>query len=112
MDGRGGVRGRLALPGSTNVERAEKTSRILDVKYFILVPKYHDNGSSIDDPQWSSVLRSVSGFEMFRKRHHGITPERGVGFLILDRLQIQLNEVGTTIHDTYIAVQPDSTRRR
>lgn len=67
------------------LERADKTSRILDVKYFMLLPKMQDVGTPLDDLQWSAVLRSVSGFEMFRKRHHGITPERVVGFLVLDR---------------------------
>ncbi len=68
------------------LERADKTSRILDVKYFTLLPSIEDVGTPMDDLQWSAVLRSVSGFEMFRKRHHGITPKRVVGFLILDRL--------------------------
>jgi len=68
------------------LERADKTSRILDVKYFTLLPSVHDVGTPIDDLQWSAVLRSVSGFEMYRKRHHGITPKRVVGFLVLDRL--------------------------
>jgi uncharacterized alpha-E superfamily protein len=68
------------------LERADKTSRILDVKYFTLLPNIEDVGTPIDDLQWSAVLRSVSGFEMYRKRHHGITPKRVAGFLILDRL--------------------------
>ncbi|TWU24546.1 alpha-E domain-containing protein [Bythopirellula polymerisocia] len=67
------------------LERADKTSRILDVKYFTLLPSVADVGTPIDDLQWSAVLRSVSGFEMFRRRHHGITPKRVVGFLVLDR---------------------------
>ena len=68
------------------LERADKTSRIVDVKYYYLLPQVEDVGTPLDDLHWSAVLRSVSGFEMFRKRHHGITPERVVGFLILDRL--------------------------
>ena len=67
------------------LERADKTSRILDVKYFTLLPSVSDVGTPVDDLQWSAVLRSVSGFEMYRKRHHGITPKRVVGFLVLDR---------------------------
>jgi len=67
------------------LERADKTSRILDVKYYMLLPTIHDVGTPTDDLQWSAVLRSVSGFEMFRKRHGTITPERVVGFLVLDR---------------------------
>ncbi len=68
------------------LERADKTSRILDVKYYILLPSVSDVGSPIDDLQWSAVLRSVSGLEMFRRRHGEVTPERVVGFLVLDRL--------------------------
>lgn len=67
------------------IERADKTSRILDVKYFTLLPKVEDVGTTIDDLQWSAVLRSVSGFEMFRKRYHAITIRRIIEFLILDR---------------------------
>jgi uncharacterized alpha-E superfamily protein len=66
------------------LERADKTSRILDVKYFTLLPDVSDVGTTIDDLLWSAVLRSVSGFEMFRKRYHTITIERVVDFLILD----------------------------
>ncbi|MEX0728318.1 MAG: alpha-E domain-containing protein [Planctomycetaceae bacterium] len=67
------------------LERADKTSRILDVKYFILLPSVSDVGTPIDDLQWSAVLRSVSGLEMYRQQYHGITPERVVEFLTLNR---------------------------
>jgi uncharacterized alpha-E superfamily protein len=68
----------------TLLERADKTSRILDVKYFILLPSLHDVGTPYDDVQWSAVLKSVSGFEMYRKRYGRISPERIVEFLLLD----------------------------
>jgi uncharacterized alpha-E superfamily protein len=68
----------------TLLERADKTSRILDVKYFILLPSVNDVGTPYDDVQWSAVLKSVSGFEMYRKRHGRISPERIVEFLLLD----------------------------
>ncbi len=51
------------------LERADKTSRILDVKYFILLPSLSDVGTPYDDIHWSAVLKSVSGFEMYRKKH-------------------------------------------
>lgn len=66
------------------LERADKTTRMLDVKYFILLPKPTDVGTPYDDVQWSAVLKSVSGFEMYRKRHGRIAPERIVQFLLLD----------------------------
>ncbi len=66
------------------LERADKTSRILDVKYFTLLPHISDIGTTVDDLLWSAVLRSVSGFEMFRKRYHTLTIERIIDFLVLD----------------------------
>jgi uncharacterized alpha-E superfamily protein len=67
------------------LERADKTTRLLDVKYFILLPRHTDVGSPFDDIQWSAVLRSASAFEMYRKRHGRIAPDRIVEFLLLDR---------------------------
>ena len=67
------------------LERADKTSRILDVKYYVLLPDARDVGTTIDDLHWSAVLRSVSGFEMFRKRYRSLTIGRIVEFLVLDR---------------------------
>ncbi len=67
------------------LERADKSTRILDVKYFLLLPSVADVGSSIDDVQWSAVLKSVSGFEMYRKKYGRIRPTDIVEFLVLDR---------------------------
>jgi uncharacterized alpha-E superfamily protein len=66
------------------LERADKTSRILDVKYFMLLPKATDIGTPYDDIHWSAVLKSVSGFEMYRKKWGRITPGGVVEFLLLD----------------------------
>ena len=67
------------------LERADKTSRILDVKYFILLRSAQDVGTPFDDIQWAAVLRSASAFEMYRKRHGRISPKGVVEFLLLDR---------------------------
>ena len=67
------------------LERADKTSRILDVKYFLLLPAVDDVGTTVDDVQWAAVLRSASAFEMYHKRHGRISPSRIVQFLLLDR---------------------------
>jgi len=66
------------------LERADKTSRILDVKYFILLRSVADVGTPFDDVQWAAVLRSASAFEMYRKRHGRISPRSIVQFLLLD----------------------------
>ena len=67
------------------LERADQTSRILDVKYFILLPNPGDVGSVVDDLLWTALLHSVSGYEMFRRRHGRISPDKVVDFLVLDR---------------------------
>jgi len=67
------------------IERADKTSRILDVKYFMLLPRADLVNSPIDNIQWTAVLKSASAFEMFRKQHHQITPRSVADFLIFDR---------------------------
>ena len=67
------------------MERADKTSRILDVKYFMLLPQAELVNTPVDNIQWMAVLKSASAFEMFRKTHHRITPRNVADFLIFDR---------------------------
>ncbi|MEZ5354360.1 MAG: alpha-E domain-containing protein [Bryobacteraceae bacterium] len=67
------------------LERADKTTRLMDVKYFILLPKVEDVGTTFDDAQWSAVLKSATAFIMYRKRHGRIHPVSVADFLLLDR---------------------------
>ncbi|MDP1797031.1 MAG: alpha-E domain-containing protein [Planctomycetaceae bacterium] len=67
------------------IERADKTSRILDVKYYILLPEATDVGTPIDANQWAALLKSASALEMYRKAHGRITPAQVAEFLILNR---------------------------
>lgn len=66
------------------LERADKTSRILDVKYFMLLPQVDLVNTPVDNIQWTAVLKSASAFEMYRKEHHLITPRMVASFLIFD----------------------------
>jgi uncharacterized alpha-E superfamily protein len=50
----------------TFIERADNTARILDVKYYVLLPSYEMIGSSVDNMQWASILRSVSAHRSYR----------------------------------------------
>jgi uncharacterized alpha-E superfamily protein len=52
------------------IERADNTARILDVKYFILLPKPSDVGSEVDTQQWAQILRSVSAHRAYRWFYH------------------------------------------
>ncbi len=49
----------------TFIERADNTARILDVKYYVLLPAVTQVGSSIDNVQWESILRSVSAHRSY-----------------------------------------------
>ena len=68
------------------LERAENTARILDVKYYVLLPSLAWVGSSLDNVQWESVLRSVAGERSYRWLNAGSMDARGIAdFLLLDQ---------------------------
>ncbi len=68
----------------TFLERADNTARIVDVKYYTLLPSLDDVGGAVDYYQWSALLRSVSAFEAYRKIYRDtITPVRVAELLIL-----------------------------
>jgi len=69
----------------TYIERAESTARILDMKYFLLLPSLSYVGSSLDSGQWDQVLRSVAGASAYSWLNAGHIEARGiVEFLVLD----------------------------
>ncbi len=55
----------------TFIERADNTSRILDVKYYVLLPSVSSVGSSLDNVQWESILRSVSAHRAYSWAYDG-----------------------------------------
>jgi uncharacterized alpha-E superfamily protein len=65
------------------LERADCTSRILDVKYHILLPSGEKVGGNVDTIQWMSVLRSCSALEAYRKLYVGqVAPWKVAEFVI------------------------------
>jgi uncharacterized alpha-E superfamily protein len=66
------------------LERADKTARIIDVKYFILLPSVDYIGTPFDHILWGSILRSASAFEMYRKEYGQIVPDKIIEFMVLD----------------------------
>ncbi|MBY6049365.1 alpha-E domain-containing protein [Vannielia litorea] len=69
----------------TFLERADNTGRILDVKYYVLLPSANAVGSQLDNVQWETILRSVSGESGIRMVYgHNPTPRDIAAFLILD----------------------------
>ncbi|MBY9068518.1 alpha-E domain-containing protein [Hyphomonas sp. WL0036] len=70
----------------TFVERADNIARILDVKYYVLLPSVTLVGSALDNVQWETILRSASAERAFRWLYGGEARASTIAdFLILDR---------------------------
>ena len=66
------------------LERADKTSRMLDVKYHILLPETGAVGTTIDLLQWVALLKSVSGYSVCRRQYGVVKPDNVIALLVLD----------------------------
>jgi uncharacterized alpha-E superfamily protein len=70
----------------TFLERADNTARILDVKYYVLLPSVTQVGTSLDNVQWETILRAVSGKRAYSWLNQGkATPVGIADFLIFDQ---------------------------
>jgi uncharacterized alpha-E superfamily protein len=69
----------------TFIERADNTARILDVKYYMLLPQNELVGGGLDSAQWATILRSVSAHRSFRWVYRDTFKPRHIAdFLILN----------------------------
>ncbi len=67
------------------LERADATARLLDVKYFVLLPRVEFGGSGLDTYQWMVILRALSAHRAFHWAYGGDITAGGVAdFLILN----------------------------
>lgn len=96
------------------IERADRSSRILDIKYHILLPQGEEVGGNVDTVQWMAVLRSCSANEAYRKVHVGqVHPWQVAEFLItndefprsirfcVDQLDSALHRISGTMGSHY-----------
>jgi uncharacterized alpha-E superfamily protein len=68
------------------IERGDNTARLLDVKYYVLLPTTDMVGGSIDTYQWTTLLRALSAFRSFHWAYGGeYSPRKIAHFLILNR---------------------------
>ncbi|HEX7636872.1 MAG TPA: alpha-E domain-containing protein [Burkholderiaceae bacterium] len=72
------------------LERADNTARLLDVKFHAVESDFYGRADERDNEyefyHWSAILRSVSGFEVYRKVYRNvIQPEKVAELLILRR---------------------------
>jgi len=86
------------------LERADKTTRILDIKYHILLPSVADVGGAVDAAQWQAILRSASALEAYRRFHvEEILPSKVAEFLIFSTtfprsIRFCLQRLDTELH--------------
>jgi len=66
------------------LERADKTSRILDVRYFLLLPMNHSGSEQLDVVQWAALLESTGALQMYRRTWGPIQPSQVVDYLVLN----------------------------
>jgi uncharacterized alpha-E superfamily protein len=69
----------------TFIERADNTARILEVKYYVLLPEHEGIGGALDYYQWQSILRSVSAL----RAYHWIYRDRLKPWLIAELLLLR-----------------------
>ena len=96
----------------THIERADNTARILDVKYHTLLPSAADVGGAVDYYQWSALLRSLSGFESYRKIYSDVITPRRVAELLVLRADMprSLHSCLNFIHETLEVLCDDKSR--
>ncbi len=69
----------------TFIERADNTARILDVKYYVLLPSPLLIGTQVDNVQWETLLRALSAQRAYHWQHRGPADAQSIAeFLVLD----------------------------
>lgn len=67
------------------LERADNTARLLDVKYYVLLPGVEFVGTGIDNYQWVTLLRAMSAHRAFHWAYGGeVTARKIAHFMILN----------------------------
>ncbi|NDW00810.1 alpha-E domain-containing protein [Salipiger sp. PrR002] len=70
----------------TTIERADNTARLIDVKYYVLLPSVNYVGSGLDQSQWALLLQSMTAQRAFNWSYQGeITAAKIAHLLILNR---------------------------
>jgi uncharacterized alpha-E superfamily protein len=67
------------------LERADNTARLMDVKYYVLLPRVDFIGSGLDNYQWTTLLRAMGSHRAFHWAYGGeVTAGKIADFLILN----------------------------
>jgi uncharacterized alpha-E superfamily protein len=67
------------------VERADQTTRLLDIKYTAMLPQGAEEARVADLTQWNAILRGAAGYHAFKRRAQAVfSGEDVVHFLLRD----------------------------
>lgn len=67
------------------LERGDATARLMDVKYYVLLPRAEYVGSGLDNDQWLMLLRALGAHRAFHWAYGGeVTSAKIAHFLILN----------------------------
>ena len=65
------------------LERGDNTARLMDVKYYVLLPRVDFVGSGLDNYQWTTLLRAMGAHRAFHWAYGGdVTAAKIADFLI------------------------------
>lgn len=87
------------------IERADKTTRMLDIKYHILLPSLQDVGGAVDTAQWVALLRAASAYDAYHAQYlANIDPAHVAEFLIFSdafprSLRFCVQELNARLHN-------------
>jgi uncharacterized alpha-E superfamily protein len=105
----------------TFLERADNTARLVDVKFHALQSDFFGTASEKDQEydfyHWSAILRSVSGFEVYRKVYRDVIKPERVGELLILRpdmprsMHASLNEVVSNLELVTSETHSETLRR-
>ncbi|HNV59721.1 MAG TPA: alpha-E domain-containing protein [Rhodoferax sp.] len=105
----------------TFLERADNTARLVDVKFHAVQSDFFGTASEKDQEydfyHWSAILRSVSGFEVYRKVYRDVIKPERVGELLILRpdmprsMHASLNEVVSNLELVTSETHSETLRR-
>lgn len=88
------------------LERADQLTRLLDIKYHLLLPSAEAVGSSIDASQWSVLLRAAGAYHTFHRENRGFSAAMVAEFLLMDaQFPRSVAFCVNTIHDALRELQ-------
>ena len=78
------------------VERGDNTARLLDVKYYLLLPKSEKIGGALDRDQWTAILETVSARNAYRLLYQAALKPWLVADMLVFRDELPRSIVGAS----------------